>query len=436
MSDVLKRLPDGVQGELHTVRQQSTRVGFANSELDGISDSSHQETTIRVIGDGRINSAVGSRPASEDDLMQRALQGLPYGSSAAFDFPGRKDVEDLELADPNVRGVGEEEMLEVAEDLRDSLADLNPRIRVNSGVLRQVQNVTLENTSGFEGEYERTMWRLDLSGRLVDGEDMLRLGESRSSSEVISEYEDLKEEVTWLFERAAEVVPMQSGTYPVVFAPAQVGFLVRPFVSCLMGNMVAAGMSPWKDKMDRQLLDERVTMVDDGTVPMRPSSVPFDREGVVTKKNVLIDSGSPRSFLLDLQSAGHLGLESTGNGSGGRGPGPMPHHLSLLPGEDSLSDVLASIRRGVVVFDTMGAWAGNPFSGNVSGTISVGFRIDEGEIVGRVKNCMFSLNAFEAFRESIIAFTAETRTKGSALGGSGFTFPYVALDEVVVATDR
>jgi predicted Zn-dependent protease len=55
--------------------------------------------------------------------------------------------------------------------------------------------------------------------------------------------------------------------------------------------------------MGQQLVDPRVTIVDDGTLPRETSSVPFDREGVPTRRNVLVDKGVASELLLDLQTA-------------------------------------------------------------------------------------------------------------------------------------
>ena len=183
-------------------------------------------------------------------------------------------------------------------------------------------------------------------------------------------------------------------------------------------------ISPWKEKMGEQLLDPRITLVDDGTLPLHVSSAPFDREGVPTRRNVLIEQGVVKQAILDLECAQALGQESTGNGSLG---GPSTHHVLLAEGEQELTALIRSIEQGLLIVDTMGAWSGNAYSGNVSGTISLGYKIEKGEIVGRVKDCMFSINAFDHFRHHLIGATRAVENLGGA------TFPHVALDEVVIA---
>ena len=48
------------------------------------------------------------------------------------------------------------------------------------------------------------------------------------------------------------------------------------------------------------------------------------------------------------------------------------------------------MKKGIVIDHTMGAWAGNPYTGTVTGNIALGYLVEDGEKVGRVKDCMFS----------------------------------------------
>ena len=425
---IFEDLPEGIQAELHTSETETSRVSFSNSELELVSDSVHKDMTLRALGEGKISSAQSSQPGSEDKMLQRAFSAIQYGSRADYDFPADVDVPEMELVDDKVRSISIDKMLEIADDLNSTLVEYNSRLKVRAIVGRNFTRTHLANSNGFEGEYEKTSWQVALGGRLIDGDDMLSIYERSVASEFSDDYEDLKQEVMDRFDKASTIVPAESGTYPVIFAPSQVNFLIRPLAACLSGTMVAKGVSPWKDKLGEKLLDYRVTLIDDGTLPMQPSSVPFDREGILTERNVLIDEGVPSSLLLDLQSAHLLDMEPTGNGSAG-GRGPSPHHLILPSGEKSLQEVIREIDEGVIIYGSMGAWAGNPFSGSVSGTISLGFKIEKGEIAGRIKDSMFSLNAFETLSDRIIEFTSNTETQGK------YTFPYVALDDVVISTN-
>ncbi|NLY53219.1 MAG: TldD/PmbA family protein [Firmicutes bacterium] len=425
MRQALQVLPVGVQGELHTQKSTTVNVTFKDSQFEDIKNRRSTKATLRVIRDGKLAMASSSKPGDHSSLVQNVLNIAKYGTRVEHQFPAAAHYQELKLVDDAVTQVDTKTMVAIAEDLVSAVRDYDPRIQVMAGVSRQQHTTSLINTAGFTGEYQKTVWSYYLGGQLVQGDDLLWLGDGVLGCNLREDYAALKQDIIQLFDNAKTVVPFQAGSYPVIFAPSEVSYLLAPFLASLNGKAVARDISPWKDKLGEQLLDPRITLVDDGTLPYAASSQPFDREGVPTRRNVLIDQGIAKQLLLDLQFARALGLESTGNGTLA---GPSPHHVCLDPGSHSLADMQRQIQRGLIIFGTMGAWANNPYSGNVSGTISLGLLIEKGEVVGRVKDCMFSINSFKHFKDHLIAISRETKDEGSA------TLPYVALDEVVIST--
>jgi len=434
LSKSLAGAPPGTQGEIFVRTVFSRQVRFNNNEFEGTSLSKNTSTTLRLIGGGKMSVAQSSRVDAEalTEMVGNAVAALPFGTPVGYDFPGPAEVKPLELYSNKVPDLSLKELVDIAEDLLQTVRKYDPAIRASSGAGFEEVEVSLHNTAGFFGSYKKTVYRVGLGGQLIQGDDFLRFGEYRTSWTNDVDYEELKKEVIQQFEWARNVVPFTAGTYPVVFAPQQVGFLMTPFLACLNGKAFARGISPLKEKLGEKLVDERITLVDDGTLPREVSSAPFDREGVLTRRNILIDRGVPREILLDLQTSRELGRESTGNGTGS---GPSPHHVLLEPGDKTLDEIVKGIDLGLIIFGSMGAWTGNPYSGNVSGTISLGLKIEHGKIVGRVKNCMFSVNSFTHFRDHLMGLSRETkRSSGGGPGGGATTLPYAALDEVVIST--
>ena len=434
MADLLKNLPSGVQAELYTRQSKTTQVSFINNDFENSSDSNNLSATLRVIKDGKMSSATSSKPDSEMEMFDKAMQTVRFGSAVNYDFPGKAELADIKLSDEATTKIEFQRMAEIGEDLAASLRNYDSHILAQANVNRNDVTVNLTNSNGFVGSYRKTVFSASLSGRLIKGQDFLRLGDTHSSISPELDVEQLKKEVIQLFDWSKTIVPFESGSYPVIFAPDEVGFLMMPFISCLNGKAFTRGMSPWKEYMGQQILDPRVTLIDDGTIYGSTASAPFDREGTPTRRSALIEAGTPQELLLDLETAKMLGKQSTGHGALGV-RGPLPHHLFLAPGNQPLEEIIKGIDKGLIVFSSMGAWTGNPFSGNVTGTIAIGLKIERGQIVGRVKNCMFSVNSFNHFLKNLIGMSQEVKDTG-ARGGIGASFPYVALADVVIVTDR
>jgi len=142
-----------------------------------------------------------------------------------------------------------------------------------------------------------------------------------------------------------------------------------------------------------------------------------------------VENGRLNSILMDRKVAALLGKESTGNASP---MGVSPIHLRLAAGDKSLEELIKSIDYGLLIDGTMGAWSGNPYSGIVTGTISMGLAIEKGKIVGRVKDCMYTINAFEYWSKHLVGCSKDTLASG--VRGASSVYPYVMLDEVVIAT--
>lgn len=425
MKCLLHSLPNGVQGELLTSKSSSLSVAYADSQFEDIKNSQARNTTLRLIKNGKMAVSSSSKPNDEQTLLKNAMDMVEFGTEVKHDFPEQANYLELELVDEAVTQVELSTMVDVAEDLVGALRDYDSRIQIVADVTRSEESVSLENTAGFSGTYRKTGWSYYLGGQLVQGDDMLWLGQWVAGANLRDDYAALKADVIHRFDRSKTVVPFEAGTYPVIFAPEQVAFLLEPFLASLNGKAIMRDISPWKGKRGAFVLDERLSIIDDGTLPFCASSVPFDREGTPTRRTVLIEQGVIKQEILDIQSGEALSLPSTGNGTL---TGPRTHHVILSPGSDSVMTTRKSIDRGLIVLDSMGAWAGNPYSGNVSGTISLGLLIESGEVVGRVKDCMFSINSFRHFKDHLIATSSETREDGSS------TYPYVTLDEVVIST--
>ena len=68
-----------------------------------------------------------------------------------------------------------------------------------------------------------------------------------------------------------------------------------------------------------------------------------------------------------------------------------------MPGGSTLRDHLFDgIKEGLVVEQLLGAGQGNELGGDFKANVALGYRIENGEIVGRVKDTMIAGNVYEA----------------------------------------
>jgi PmbA protein len=204
--------------------------------------------------------------------------------------------------------------------------------------------------------------------------------------------------------------------------------LILPLMEGVNGKNVFTGISPLLGKVGEKLFDNKITFVDDGTLDGRFASAPSDDEGVPHRRNVLVERGVLKGFLYDLKTAAQSGAESTGNGSRSlfSPPQPAPTNLILEAGDTPLAEMIAGIDEGLLVQDLLGLGQGNIISGAFSNPLALAFKIERGEIVGRVKNVSIAGNVYDLLKD-VAAVSRETLWVYNAL-----RLPYILLPEMNV----
>jgi PmbA protein len=169
--------------------------------------------------------------------------------------------------------------------------------------------------------------------------------------------------------------------------------------------------SPWSNKQDQVIISPKITLSQDPT--LSPHNCPFDDEGTPTQKLSLITLGHLKTVYSDRKRARQLGLNSTGNGfRAGLGTYPSPSLVNLIveAGDGDLSQFIQQIDTGLLIDQVLGERA--DISGDISVNIDLGYRIEKGKVIGRVKDTMVSGNIYTALQE-IQQIGADRRWNGS-----------------------
>jgi len=94
----------------------------------------------------------------------------------------------------------------------------------------------------------------------------------------------------------------------------------------------------------------------------------------------------------------------------------------------TIEAIIAGIEEGLLVEDVLGIGQGNIIGGDFSNNLSLAFKIEGGQIVGRVKDVSIAGNVYQDLRH-VAALSRET-----AWVQSGPLAPYVLLPELNVVT--
>jgi len=192
--------------------------------------------------------------------------------------------------------------------------------------------------------------------------------------------------------------------------------LIGPLAIAFSGRMVHQGQSPLVGQLGKEMYVARLSVWDDATLAYRPGSRPFDDEGVASRRIPLIEKGVVRSFMYDLQTAGLAKAESTGSAERSLAAQPSISTSCLLvdEGDVRFAEMVRGVKEGLVVEELMGAGQGNVMGGDFSGNVLLGYKIEGGEITGRVKDTMVAGNVHAALKH-VAAIGREARWIGGSV---------------------
>jgi PmbA protein len=155
-----------------------------------------------------------------------------------------------------------------------------------------------------------------------------------------------------------------------------------------------------------------------------------------------VERGVVGRFVYDLETAARAKTQSTGNGR--RGVFGKPHigytnilfrmtdgvgaqHAAPLQLHSLGGGLIGDIDDGLIVDDLIGVGQGNVISGAFSHPVGLAYRVQRGEITGRVKNAAVAGNAYDLLKR-IGGFGTDGRWLGSRFS------PSLLLEGVSVAS--
>jgi PmbA protein len=402
MEDILSQAKKvAEQAEVFQVSSKVSPIHFEANRLKQIQDKESTRTALRLIKGGKVGFAQASGFIEPGMLVEMAVETCQFGMPAKFDFPNPKVYPKIDTFDLQIDAVTIDDMVELGEQLIAEIRQHTSDILCEASISRGIASVHIINSEGGEASYNKSLFSLSFEGVLIKDEDMLFVGDSHSSCHPVLDFRPIAEEVIKQLELANKNVSISTKPVPVIFTPHGVASsLIAPLVSAFSGKLVFDGASPLKDKLGEQVFDKIFSLWDDSTLPYQVASYPCDDEGVPSQRTPLIDNGAVSHFFYDLQTAALANTKSTGNGGRHGGlPTPSPSSLVIGKGDTSFRDMVIDIKEGLVVEFLIGAEQGNILNGDFSGNVLLGYKIENGEITGRVKDTMVAGNVYQVLKQ-------------------------------------
>jgi len=402
-------------------QSESASVSFENDKLKSVESSQRTGMNVKVIVDGKIGTSYTTDISDLDGVVARALESAEFGSPAHFQFPSPQEGTDVRIYDEAVLPVTKQEMVRIGEEMMCLVKEYKSEIIVSAGAGKSVNRSEFANSSGVEFVTETTGFGTGVHGQWIRGTDILWAGHGFGwKKREIDHVAIAKKAIEW-FRMAEKIAPIKSGDMPVIFTPEGMNVLLLALRLGFDGKNVFLGSSPLAGKLGEKIADERFSLTDNPLLDYANSSGKYDGEGVPHQITPIIENGVVRNILYDLDTAGRAGTKTTGHGVGCN-----PTNLVIREGDTPYEEMVKNTKEGLLVHNVMGLGQGNPISGEFSVNVQLGYKIENGEIVGRVKDVMLAGNTYDALK-NIVAIGDKAEWAGWSL-----LTPYIQIGKLSV----
>jgi len=431
--------------ELFKYFRNYSEVNFVDNQLKQSKTTEYEGKTLRLIKDKKLALVSGTENIPDGVLLKKGNDALPFASSANFSFKGfEKFSQDSSSLVNESDFIQTEKSIEHGKALLDRLSNLKEfsDFSYSMTLWSAKEAIRIGNSSFNEKEFDRSHSGFYLLTKRVMPDDILIL------YFVSHKFIDVSEIDSWLseidFNRTLElsknIVTLDTGKYPTIFHPDALMSMLISLVKGLSMKSVYEKISPIKDKLNQPIFDERITIIDDPTYAKGTKRALFDDEGVPCSKKKIVEDGVLKYFLTDLEYATKCGVEPTGNGFKesiindsklmGAQPSIWATNLDLHALNDgpSVEDMIKDIKNGIFIHDCPDSWMGNIVSGDMSGNITQGYKIENGKLTGRVKNKRYSGNIYNLLGSQLVTISNEAKM---AANGAD-KLPYIMSNDVSI----
>jgi len=396
----------------------STRVRMGKPEL--VEEAGHHSISLRVIRGDRVAltstsdlTPRGIERCVADALMLAELsEPDPFAGPADPSLLAKPPFPDLDLFDEGLSSIDADRAIEQALKAEQAAFDFDPRIKLSEGATFSRTNSTgaLVLSSGFQAAQRGSYAALTVAPVVEDDGGKKRRGHYWSANRHGSGLEDpvfVGQEAArrTLAKLNPRKVPTQETT--VIFDCDVSRSIIGAFIGCVMGGSVWRKSSYLMDREGTEVASSGVTLVDDPLIPRAPGSRPFDGEALPSRKNVVVENGVLKTFLLDSYSARKLSRASTG--SAGRSGGSISASTSNLimeAGHITRDELIGSTERGLYVTEMMG-FGFNPMTSDFSRG-AAGFWIEDGKFAFPVSEITIS-STLDAMLKGIDGIASDLR---------------------------
>lgn len=375
-------------------------VEFRDKKLDKLQEATENGLYLQVYVQQRY-SGQSTNDLKRDSLerfIQDAVASTKYLTKDEFrSLPDPKyypspSQRQLKLVDESYPKIETSERVRMASAIEAAaMAQSDQIISSTAGYSDSHSEEVRVHSNGFEGAEESTVFSAGAEVTVKDGEsgrpEDWFYATTRFRNELLDP-ETLGKNAAQRALRKIGQKKLESGRYVMVVENRAGRQLLRAMGEPLSGRALQQKSSFLEGMLGKKIASEKLTVIDDPFVEKGLGSRFFDGEGLAAQRRVFIEKGVLRHYAIDDYYGKKLGMEPTSGD---------PSNILLEYGTRSLEEMIAGVKRGILVTDFIGGNS-NSTTGDFSFGI-VGLLIEDGKTVRPVNEMNISGNLKELWNQ-------------------------------------
>lgn len=413
--------------EVFVEDRQNTTLTYVDKTIDSINNGRDYGLGLRLIKGFEVIYAYTS-DLSETNLLHvaeqtaNAFQDEQKTGVLAFNSLPRGTNIEIEV-DPF--SIALKKKLALAKQAYGAALDYDDVIaQARVTYLDHKQNVLIANSEGLWVEDERVRTRFAVNA-IANQNGEMQTGNYAPGASMGFEFFDHYdvEEIAREAARIAKVMVTAdyapSGSMPVIMDNGFGGVLFHE--ACghgLEASFVSKGTSVYTGKLGQQVASPLVTAIDDGTLRNEWGTLNYDDEGTRTQRNVLIEQGVLKSYLVDRLNGKRMGHESTGSArrqSYRFAPTSRMNNTYIDNGDSTREEIIQATEFGLYA-RSLGGGSVDITTGEFNFAVMEGYLVENGEITKPVRGASLIGTGLEVIQR--IDMVGNDRTFGQGMCGA------------------
>ncbi|WP_099346103.1 TldD/PmbA family protein [Clostridium tertium] len=423
--------------EVYYVDRESLSINAYNEEVEKYNLTTSYGLSFR----GKINDKIGYSYTEilDDDAINMLVKNAKESAlvieneDIQFIYEGDKEYAEVNTYYKALENLPADKLIDLALSMEKEAKTLDNRVTSFGvcGIGYSKARYGIINSKGLNLENKSNLLSAYVVPIIKNGEDM-HDGMGYVTANSIEDVDPKKLAQDGINEAISRIggKSVSSGKYKAVINNEAMVSILSTFAGVFSGDAVQKGLSLLKGKEGEIIASKQVTLLDDPHLENGLASVPFDDEGVATKKKDIIHEGKLMTLLHNLKTANKGNTKSTGNGFKNSYASPVgvsPTNLYIQKGEKSFEELLKDVGEGLLITEFAGLHSGaNSITGDFS-LAAKGFYIKDGKKDYPVEQITVAGNFFDLLK-NIEVVGSDLKFPMSSIGS-----PSVKITELSIA---